>query len=62
MNNCPLDCGAKYKKCFYSHFPKCLRKDLLGKDYLKCKFNYMHIVKKEDYHEHLKNCESIFFS
>lgn len=56
--NCPLECGVKILvKSFYSHYPKCKRKELLGKDYIKCKYNYNHIVKKSDYDKHLEICE-----
>lgn len=54
---CPLECGQKIKS-FYSHYNKCKRASLLGSEYLKCKYNYLHIIKREKYELHLENCES----
>ena len=56
MNLCPLECGLKIKS-FYSHYTKCKRRELLDKEYLKCKYDYMHIIKKADYDQHLEKCD-----
>ena len=56
LNDCPLECGIKIKS-FYKHFQRCTRKDLFGKFYLKCRYDYNHIVKKENYDHHLENCD-----
>jgi hypothetical protein len=56
MSNCPLECGVKIKKSFYFHFNTCRRKNLLGTEYLKCKFDNYHIIKREEYEEHLEKC------
>ncbi len=54
--DCPLECGIKIKS-FYRHIQRCSRKNLFGKEYLKCKYDYNHILKKEDYERHLENCD-----
>ncbi len=54
--DCPLECGANIKS-FYGHIKRCNRKELFGKVYIKCKYDYNHIIKKEMYESHLENCE-----
>lgn len=55
MDFCPLECGLRVKS-FYTHISRCKKKDLLGKEYVKCKYNYNHIVKKELIDKHLEEC------
>jgi hypothetical protein len=55
--SCPLECGEKIKD-FYRHKQKCKRKNLLGTDYKKCEYDYNHILKVDQYEQHLKDCDS----
>lgn len=56
MSSCPLECGVKIKKSIYSHFNTCRRKNLLGTEYLKCRYDNCHIIKRSEFEEHLLNC------
>lgn len=62
MEICPLECGSKVKslgphlsKCSNKVF-SCLIKGLIGKEYFRCKHNYMHIIKKKNRERHEKEC------
>jgi hypothetical protein len=54
--NCPLECGSIIKNIFH-HIHKCRRKNLLGSEYLRCETDFSHIIKKDEYINHLQICE-----